>query len=281
MKEKTGNDTMKIYDFDAKFFEYARSWMALHPGLREDEVEGKYNEMMLSWLNAPAQWLDGVKPGEYFLRYDDPKDLMKLLEEYHKRDIGLPEPLYSRIVALGVACAPRLVRIAGDTDRPEALRATAMALLRDIDVAVPIDLYVDLVTDSESPNELSEMAADVLKECDAAVVDVLMDRYDAATDYGQQLILDICANFPGDDRVLERLTRRLMTASGKRDGIAALLEHLGDPRAVEPLKQAAKLTELDYLEYIAIRNAIEALGGDAGEEREFNGDPGYEALRNM
>jgi len=25
---------MKIYDFDAKFFEYARTWMALHPGVR-------------------------------------------------------------------------------------------------------------------------------------------------------------------------------------------------------------------------------------------------------
>lgn len=272
---------MKIYDFDAKFFDYARSWMALHPGLKEDEVEGKYNEMMLSWLNAPAQWLGGVKPGEYFNRYDDPRDLLKLLEEYTKRDIGLPEPLYSRIVALGAACAPGLVRIASDSDRPESLRATAIALLRDIDTAVPIDLYVDLVTGSDEPNDLSEMAADVLKECDAAVVDVLMDRYDGATEYGRQLILDICANYPGDDRVLKHLTERLMTSAGKRDQIAALLEHLGDPRAVEALKQAAVLTELDYLEYIAIRNAIEALGGDPGEEREFNGDPGYEALRNM
>ena len=72
---------MKIYDFDSKFFDYARTWMALHPGLKENEVEQKYNEMMLSWLNAPAQWLNGEKPGEYFNRYSDPKDLIKLMEE--------------------------------------------------------------------------------------------------------------------------------------------------------------------------------------------------------
>lgn len=272
---------MKIYDFDAKFFDYARSWIALHPGLKEDEIEGKYNEMMLSWLNAPAQWLNGEKPGEYFLRYTDPKDLMKLLEEYHKRGIGLPEPLYSRIVALGRECAPKLVRIASDGDRPEPLRATAIALLRDIDVAVPIDLYVDLVADSREAGDLSEMAADVLKECDAAVVDVLLDRYDTATEYGRKLILDICADHPGDPRVLKLLADRLLTCAGERDYYAALLEHLGDPAAVQALKQAERLSELEYLEYIAIRNAIEALGGDPGEEREFNGDPGYEALRNM
>ena len=272
---------MKIYDYDEKFFDYARGWMALHPGIREDEIEDRYNEMMLSFLNAPAQWMGGEKPGEYFNRYSDPKDLMKLLEEYHKRNMGLPEPLYSRIVALGGDCAPRLMRIASDGDRPEALRATALALLRDIDTAVPIDLYVDLVVNSREANDLSEMAADVLKECDAAVVGVLLDRYDGATEYGRKLILDICANYPGDERVLKHLTDRLLTSSGERDYYAALLEHLGDPAAIEPLKRAMRLTELDYLEYIAIRNAIEALGGDPGEEREFNGDPGYEALRNM
>ena len=89
---------MKIYDFDAKFFEYAQTWMALHPGLTEKQVEDSYNEIMMNFLNAPAKWLDGQKPGEYFNYYTDPKDLMKLFEEYHRRDVGLPEPLYARIV---------------------------------------------------------------------------------------------------------------------------------------------------------------------------------------
>ena len=135
---------MKIHDFDAKFFDYASAWMALHPGIKEDEIEQRYNEIMLSWLNAPAQWLGGEKPGEYFNRYSDPKDLMKLLHEYMKRDIGLPEPLYSRIVALGEACAPYLVRIVENEDNSEKLRGTAMAMLGDMDNALPRALCVDL-----------------------------------------------------------------------------------------------------------------------------------------
>ena len=59
---------MKIYDFDEKFFDYVRTWIAMHPGMTEKQIEDSYNEMMLNWLNAPAQWLDGVRPGEYFQR---------------------------------------------------------------------------------------------------------------------------------------------------------------------------------------------------------------------
>ena len=135
---------MKIHDFDAKFYDYARTWMAMHPGMTEKQVEDSYNEIMLNWLNAPAKWLDGEKPGEYFLRYSEPKDLLKLLEEYDKRDIGLPEPLYSRVVSVGQPCVPGLMRMAGDADRPESLRATALAILRDIGSDDATPLYVDL-----------------------------------------------------------------------------------------------------------------------------------------
>ena len=272
---------MKIYDFDAKFFEYVRSWMALHPGIREAEIEERYNELMRNWLDAPATWLDGVKPGEYFDRYSDPRDLLKLMQEYLKRDIGLPEPLYRRIVTLGEACAPALAGLAADGDKPEALRATAMALLRDIDTAAPVSLYLDLVCGCEEKNELSDMAADVLSGLGASVVPMLMDRYDDATEYGQLLILDICSNYPGDDRVLERMLSKLRNRPGERALYAALLGKLGDPRAVEPMMRLLDLTDLGYLDYIELRSAIEQLGGEPGEERVFNGDPDFEALRNL
>ena len=41
------------------------------------------------------------------------------------------------------------------------------------------------------------------------------------------------------------------------------------------------LFDLRYLDYIELRDAVEALGGDAGEARSFYGDPDFEALRNL
>ena len=62
---------------------------------------------------------------------------------------------------------------------------------------------------------------------------------------------------------------------------AALLGQLGDPRAVEPLRAQLDSADLNYFTYREIRFAIEELGEDAGPERDFSGDPDYEALRNL
>ena len=272
---------MKIYDFDEKFYDYVRTWAALHPGLNERQLEESYNEMMLNWLNAPAKWLNGEKPGEYFQRYSDPKDLMKLLEEYDKRDIGLPEPLYSRIVALGDSCAAPLIAMAANADKPESLRATSIALLRDIGGDAPRQLYVDLVCHSKEPSEVCDMAAEILSADDASVIPELLDRYETAPEYAQMLILEVCTNFPGDERIFTHLMDKLRNRPEQRAMIASFIGKLGDARAVEPLKQFLTLTDLTYLDYIELRNAVEELGGDPGEERQFYGDPDFEAMRNM
>lgn len=272
---------MKIHDFDEKFYDYARTWMALHPNMTDKQVEDSYNEIMLNWLNAPAKWLDGEKPGEYFLRYSEPKDLLKLLEEYDKRDIGLPEPLYSRVVSVGKACVPGLMKIVKNGDRPESLRATALAILRDIGSDEARQLYVDLACTGGEEDELSEMAADILSTGDGGEIGELLARYDGAPEYGQLRILEICANFPGDDRILNYLLDKLRNRPEQRALYASFLGKLGDPRAIDALKPFLSLTDIGYLDYIELRNAVEELGGDPGEERTFYGDPDYEAMRNM
>ena len=272
---------MKIHDFDEKFYDYVRTWMAMHPNMTEKQVEESYNEIMLNWLNAPAKWLDGEKPGEYFLRYSEPRELMKLLEEYDKRDIGLPEPLYSRVVSVGKPCVAPLERLVRNGDNPESLRATALAILRDIGDPGTNELYIDLTCRGDMGDDISEMAADALSEDDGSIVNTLMERYEGSTEFGQMRILDICANFPGDDRVYDRLIDKLRNRPEERAVYASLLGKLGDARAVDELKKYLTLQDIGYIEYLELRNAVEALGGDAGEERTFYGDPDFEAMRNM
>lgn len=52
-------------------------------------------------------------------------------------------------------------------------------------------------------------------------------------------------------------------------------------RGIDPLRALLAQSDLSYFEYMEIRNAIEELGGDAGPEREFYGDPDYEYMRNL
>ena len=125
------------------------------------------------------------------------------------------------------------------------------------------------------------MASDILCASDETVVDELLKRYEAAPEYAQMLILDICCNFPGRENVYELCVDKLRNRPEERAFYASLLEKLGDPRALETLEKMLKLTDLNYLDYIEIRNAVESLGGDPGEERTFYGDPDYEAMRNL
>ena len=270
---------MKIIDFDAKFFEFARDWVAAHPGMTDQQVEDSYNRMMLEWINQPADWLDGAAPAEYFRRYSDPADLIALMEGYLAAGITLPEPLYTRIVELGEGCAPALMEMLADANRDEAARAEALGMLRDMDSHAADKLLMDFVCGAEEQNELSELAAEVLSGRNAAMAAQLLDRYPDSPEYAQTLILDICCNFPGDPRTCEHLIHRLRNQPEQRALWASCLGKLGDERALKPLQEMLQLFDLRYLDYIELRAAVEALGGDPGAERTFYGDPDFEALR--
>ena len=272
---------MKIIDFDAKFFDFARKWVSAHPGMTEKQIDESYNRMMEEWISAPADWLEGACPGEYFRRFTDPEELMQLVEGYWEQGINLPEPLYSRVVELGDACAAPLKAILMDEERPEAQRAEAMGMLRDIGGSTMDDVLVELVCTADEQNELSDMAADILSGCGGGVVPRLLDWYGDAPEYAQELILDICCNYPGDGRIYDYLMDCLRNRPERRALNASLLAKLGDERAIEPMKSMMQLFDLRYFDYVELRDAVEALGGEIGEERTFYGDPDYEALRGL
>lgn len=271
---------MNIIDFDAKFFEFARKWVLAHPGLTEQQIEDSYNRMMEEWISQPAEWLQGATPANYFDRFSDPAELVALMEGYSAKNINLPEPLYTRIVEC-CECAERLLGILEDEGRAESLRAEAMGMLRDMDYAGSDAVLMGLVCSADAQNELADMAADILASKGAAVVPGLLDAYPGAPEYAQTLIMDICCNYPGDERIYNYLIHRLHNMPEQRALNASCLAKLGDVRAIEPLKEMLNLFDLRYLDYIEMRDAVEELGGDAGEDRSFYGDPDFEALRNL
>ena len=272
---------MKIIDFDARFFEFARKWVAAHPGLTEQQVENSYNSMMEEWINAPADWLEGASPASYFDRYADAAELIALMQGYFDEKVNLPEPLYARIVEMGATCAPLLRKLVADASQSEELRAEAMGMLRDIGDRDADALLIGMVVGAQEQDELSDLAADILSGRDAETAKKLLDAYPNAPEHAQTLILDVCCNFPGDARICDYLLRRLRNQPEQRALNASLLAKLGDNRALEPLKEMLNLFDLRYLDYIELRDAVEALGGDAGEDRSFYGDPDFEALRSL
>ena len=86
-------------------------------------------------------------------------------------------------------------------------------------------------------------------------------------------VVDNASSDGSADEVRRRFPQATLIASDANLGFAG-----GNNAALQAM---AASEETPYLDYIELRNAIEALGGDA-PEREFDAeDPAYEAMRNM
>ena len=108
-----------------------------------------------------------------------------------------------------------------------------------------------------------------------------LELYEGASDDAQETLLDVLCNFPGNEKTYELVMERFQREKEHIAFFASLLGKLGDERAIPALTRAMQENGINYLDYIELRNAIEALGGDAPAERDFSGDPYYESLSRM
>ena len=273
---------MKCIDFDAYFGKYAENWIAENRSKYKnmDEMEEEMPELYLRWLNAPADWLNGKTPGEYFSQYNDPAELVDILRAYNAQSVSVPDLLLERIVELGEGAVEPLMALAGER-RDRALTLTALNLLIELGSERPLDLCLDIIAESEAQNELTEVASELLSNLGSRVVDPIIALMPKAKKAAQEAFLDVLCNFPGDERIYNYTIDAFKRSYDRRALFASYLGKLGDERAIDTLRDALELSDLNYLDYIEIVNAIEALGGEVTESRDFNGDPYYESLKKM
>lgn len=181
---------------------------------------------------------------------------------------------------MGKPCEKRLVAILKDEEMSDALKMTAIGVLRTMESTQPKMLYIQWQMEREREDELADNALESLADMGRAALQPILEALPKANEAGQEALLDILANYPGNEQVFQ-LAQRLFRANPDRRALfAGYLGKLGDDRAMKDLMAAANDPELNYIDYLEIRNAIERLGGTA-PERTFEGDPTYEALSGM
>ena len=277
---------MRCIDFDKEFQRYVTAWMKDHA--REyrnyDEMEAAMPDVYDQFLDTPVSWLAGAKPGEYFLQFDQPKQLVNWMEDYFKQRIPVPDMLMNRISDLGLAAESALMDLLNKERAGLDARMAAVTLLREIDSDAPLDTYVSWQAgrvDAEKENELADNALESLSSLGERAVEAMRRALPGATPDGQEAMLTLLADYPGDETVFETALALLRTRRERIAVLADCLGRLGDERALPALQALAASEETPYLDYIELRNAIERLGGDA-PKRDFDAeDPAYDAMRNM
>jgi len=269
----------KCINFDSKFADFTSAWMKEHRKdyKNYDAMEADMPRVYMSFLNTPARWLDGVTPGAYFTQFEDPKDLVDWLCAYCAHEVPVPDLLLDQITTVGKPCEKRLVALLKDEAVGNEAKMTAIGLLRELDSTQPKMLYISWQLEREAEDELADYAMESLAGMGKSAVQPMLEALPRANNAGQEALLDVLVNYPGNPQVYNLAVRMFRENPGRRALFASYLGKLGDERALPLLKEAAEDEKTGYADFIELRNAIEELGGTA-PEREFFDDPDWEAL---
>ena len=275
---------MKCINFDRAFERYMAEWMKENSEKYKDDmdvIEDMMPDVYLEFLKKPADFLDGVAPQDYFEQFDNADMLVSWLCDYIAQGVPVPDLLLERVTALGNPAEKSLLALVARDDLPEETQMTAISLLREMESKAPMQRYVDYIASLEEPSDKGDLCAEALMSMGESVVEPILAALSGARQTGRDIFADVLSNYPGDERIYELMIERFVTRDERRALFASYLAKLGDERAIPMLKEAAQSPDINYLDYVEVVNAIEALGGERPPEREFSGDPYYESLRQV
>ena len=275
---------MKCINFDRAFERYMAEWIKENSEKYKDDmdvIEDMMPDVYLEFLKKPADFLDGVAPQDYFEQFDNADMLVNWLCDYIAQGVPVPDLLLERVTALGKPAEKSLLALVARDDLPEETQMTAISLLREMESKAPMQRYIDYIASLEEPSDKGDLCAEALMSMGESVVEPILATLSGAGQTGRDIFADVLSNYPGDERIYELMIERFVTRDERRALFASYLAKLGDERAIPMLKEAAQSPDINYLDYVEVVNAIEALGGERPPEREFSGDPYYESLRQV
>ena len=275
---------LKCINFDRAIERYMAEWIKENSEKYKDDmdvIEDMMPDVYLEFLKKPADFLDGVAPQDYFEQFDNADMLVNWLCDYIAQGVPVPDLLLERVTALGNPAEKSLLALVARDDLPEETQMTAISLLREMESKAPMQRYIDYIASLEEPSDKGDLCAEALMSMGESVVEPILATLSGAGQIGRDIFADVLSNYPGDERIYELMIERFVTRDERRALFASYLAKLGDERAIPMLKEAAQSPDINYLDYVEVVNAIEALGGERPPEREFSGDPYYESLRQV
>ncbi len=147
---------------------------------------------------------------------------------------------------------------------------TEKEMLRQLDV---------LTDESKDYSERLEAYEYLLEDCEP-VVDEMLKRFYVAEGETGKMLIEILSEYKGNPAIYMGLVSYLY--KGEDVALfARLLGSYGDERAIDVLKSFAQEYELDYNEYMEVRNAVEELGGYFNDDKDYSDDPFYRYLKGL
>ncbi len=259
---------MKLIDFDGMFDEKLTVYM--------EENKNKYTERQWEdiipklYKKFGDTYVAKIKctPKEYYAKMSD-SELTETLSQHLKQDIPAPEFLCAEIESRGAVetLAPMLY-----LDAESAVYA--FNLIGDDERAY--DVYFELLKNPDADEDLKSDIADLFK----SHADLMKDKALSAYEKGEnkEAMLEILSRVQTKtDEVYDILLKEFLTYENIPMR-ASYLAAYGDERALAYLLKKIEDRSIGFIEFQELKYAIEALGGEYDEPRDFSGDKDYLAV---
>lgn len=263
---------MKIIDFDGLFDEKLTVYMK--------ENKKKYtakvweNKIPKLYKKFGDTYIAKIKctPKEYYAKMTD-VELVQTLQTHLAEEVAVPDFLLTELENRGAAefLLPLL-------KENETEAAYALHLLGDSTLAY--DEYFSILEENRFNEDIRSEIVEIFRQNADQVKTRAYELYKRGV--AKAYMIEILANvLLREDSIYEILMREFQEADEKTLPIVAgYLAVYGDERALPYLLRKIEDKSIGFVEFQELKYAIEALGGEYDEERDFTADKDYMAIEN-
>ena len=267
---------IKILNLDRIFDKYIEKYVFDNVGkLKPEEIENKIPVLYEEFGNAPQKDLDGKTPDQFYRGFS-PEELLTCLREHIEKDVPVSDFLIEAITANNDSV--KTVKSALMEEHDEQFTAYLMNMLSDLKADIPVERYIEFAL-YDYPENIGELATEAL--CDNAdkARDKVLKCFDEAEDDKKDRLCEILASVKDKkDEVFDKLVYEFVKNKKKIPLYANYLAKYGDERAIPFLKTAIE-GKVNYQEFEELKFAIECLGGEYTEKRDFTEDAIYKKVK--
>ena len=262
---------MKLIDFDGLFDEKLTQYMEEN---KNKHTEKQWEDIIPKlYKKFGDTYIAKLKctPKQYYAKMSN-AELAETLSAHLREDVPVPEFLCAEIENRGEAetLLPLL-----DSDDTQTV-SYAVNLLGDDTRA--FDKYFSILTENRLDEDIRSDITDIFRLHADEVKVLAIDTYQKglATGYMLEILSRVKEK---DDTVYDLLMKAFMAAEDAQSALCAgYLAAYGDERALPYLLRRIEDRSIGFVEFQELKYAIEALGGEYNEPRDFTADKDYIAI---
>ncbi len=261
---------MKLIDFDGMFDEKLAKYIEEN---KEKHTEKQWEEIIPRlYKKFGDTYVAKIKctPKEYYSKMSE-TELAQTLAEHLSQDVPVPEFLCAEIETRDAV--PALLPLLDSQD--EATVSYAMNLIADDERA--FDKYFSILEQNRLNADIQNDVVEFFKLNADQVKERVFELYKRGV--CQEYCLEILSRVKNrDEEVYSLLLESFLTAGEQLPMRSSYLAAYGDERALPYLLERIEDTTIGFVEFQELKYAVEALGGEYNEPRDFTEDKDYLAV---